>query len=42
MIYDIFYVSKKEIANDDWKSFRQRFPSSQKIENIAIIRRPKK
>ena len=37
MIYDIFYVSKKEIVASEWKSFRQRFPSAQKIENVKTI-----
>ena len=34
MIYDIFYVSKDNIDEQDWKQFRSRFPSSQKIENV--------
>ena len=34
MIYDIFYVSKNNINEQDWKQFRSRFPSSQKIENV--------
>jgi hypothetical protein len=34
MIYDIFYVSKNNIDEQDWKQFRSRFPSSQKIENV--------
>jgi hypothetical protein len=34
MIYDIFYVSKNSIDDDDWLSFNKRFPLSQKIENI--------
>lgn len=34
MIYDIFYVSKSKINDLDWNQFRQRFPISQKIENI--------
>ena len=37
MIYDIFYVSKKEIVDNEWKAFRQRFPSAQKIENVKTI-----
>jgi hypothetical protein len=34
MIYDIFYVSKNSIDEQDWKQFRSRFPSSQKIEKF--------
>jgi hypothetical protein len=34
MIYDIFYVSKNKINETDWLSFNNRFPSSQKIENV--------
>jgi len=34
MIYDIFYVSKNKINEADWLSFNNRFPSSQKIENV--------
>lgn len=34
MIYDIFYISKKRINEDDWLSFKKRFPLSQKIENV--------
>lgn len=34
MIYDIFYVSKSKINDSDWSKFRQRFPISQKIENV--------
>ena len=34
MIYDIFYVSKNNVDEQDWKQFRSRFPSSQKIENV--------
>jgi len=34
MVYDIFYVSKNIINEQDWKQFRSRFPSSQKIENV--------
>ena len=33
-MYDIFYVSKGVIDSGDWKQFRERFPSSQKIENV--------
>jgi hypothetical protein len=35
MVYDIFYVSKNNIDEQDWKQFRLRFPSAQKIENVA-------
>jgi hypothetical protein len=42
MIYDIFYVSKKEIVDNEWKAFRQRFPSAQKIENVKTINDIKK
>ena len=34
MVYDIFYVSKNNIDEQDWKQFRLRFPSAQKIENV--------
>ena len=34
MIYDIFYISKKTINDLDWKKFKNRFPFSQKIENV--------
>lgn len=34
MIYDIFYISKSRIHDSDWSKFRQRFPISQKIENV--------
>lgn len=34
MIYDIFYVSKSKINNNDWLQFRSRFPSAQKIEEV--------
>lgn len=34
MIYDIFYISKSKIHDSDWTKFRQRFPLSQKIENV--------
>jgi hypothetical protein len=33
-MYDIFYVSAGIIDLDDWKVFRGRFPSAQKIENV--------
>ena len=34
MVYDIFYVSKNIISEHDWKQFRLRFPSAQKINNV--------
>lgn len=34
MVYDVFYVSKNIIDEQDWKQFRSRFPSAQKIENV--------
>jgi hypothetical protein len=34
MVYDIFYVSKNIISEYDWKQFRLRFPSAQKIDNV--------
>lgn len=34
MVYDIFYVSKNIINEQDWKQFRLRFPSAQKINNV--------
>lgn len=37
MIYDIFYVSKKIIDESDWLHFRQRFPTSQKIDNVKTL-----
>jgi hypothetical protein len=37
MIYDIFYVSKKQIDANNWQQFRRRFPSAQKIENVNSI-----
>lgn len=37
MIYDIFYVSRNKIDEDDWLSFNNRFPSSQKIENVKTF-----
>ena len=35
MVYDIFYVSKNNIGEQDWKQFRSRFPSAQKIDNVT-------
>ena len=37
MIYDIFYVSRNTIDESDWLSFNNRFPSSQKIENVKTF-----
>ena len=37
MIYDIFYVSRNAINEADWLSFNNRFPSSQKIENVKTF-----
>ncbi len=37
MIYDIFYVSRTEVNEDSWNTFRQRFPSAQKIDNIKTL-----
>lgn len=34
MVYDIFYVSKNIINEHDWKQFRSRFPSAQKINSV--------
>lgn len=36
-MYDIFFVSKKTISDDDWLRFSQRFPRSQKIENVKTF-----
>lgn len=33
-MYDIFYVSRTNINNDDWEDFKKRFPSAQKLENV--------
>lgn len=37
MIYDIFYVSNTSVNENDWHKFKNRFPSSQKIENVKTI-----
>jgi hypothetical protein len=37
MIYDIFYVSKSVINDTEWKQFRNRFPSAQKVENVKTL-----
>jgi len=34
-MYDIFYVSKRTIPENAWQAFRNRFPTSQKIENVS-------
>jgi len=34
-MYDIFFVSKKNVNRDSWEKFRTRFPNSQKIENVT-------
>jgi hypothetical protein len=36
-MYDIFYISSGSIDADDWKQFRGRFPSAQKIENVKTF-----
>jgi hypothetical protein len=42
MVYDIFYVSKNIISDKDWKKFRLRFPSAQKINNVKSFSDVKK
>lgn len=42
MIYDLFYVSKDSIADEDWNIFKQRFPAAQKIENAVSFEDIKK
>lgn len=42
MIYDLFYVSKDSIADEDWNIFKQRFPTAQKIENAVSFEDIKK
>jgi hypothetical protein len=37
MIYDIFYVSKDTISEEDWQQFSKRFPLAQKIENVKTF-----
>jgi hypothetical protein len=37
MVYDIFYVSANLVNPNDWKQFRERFPTAQKIENVRSI-----
>jgi hypothetical protein len=34
MMYDLFYVSRTNISDDDWNFFRERFSLAQKLENI--------
>jgi hypothetical protein len=34
MVYDIFYVGKNIVNEQDWKQFRSKFPSAQKIDNV--------
>lgn len=34
-MYDIFYVSKRIISEDNWSVFKNRFPTSQKVENVS-------
>jgi hypothetical protein len=41
-MYDIFFVSKKEINNDEWEKFHERYPLSIKIENLNSIDEIKK
>jgi len=37
MIYDIFYVSTRDIDDADWMQFHTRFPSAQKVENARTF-----
>ena len=37
MKYDLFYVSNTDINLEDWKNFKSRFPTAQKIENLQSI-----
>lgn len=37
-MYDIFYVSRQNIDEDDWNSFSARFPTSKKIENVKTFK----
>jgi hypothetical protein len=34
-MYDIFYISKRNITTLDWETFQQRFPTAQKVENVV-------
>lgn len=42
MKYDLFYVSKNNINETDWKIFKNRFPLAQKLENITSLDQIKK
>ena len=33
-MYDIFYISRTDINDEDFENFKIRFPSAQKLENI--------
>jgi len=35
MIYDLFYASFGNIDNDRWLSFKAKFPTAQKFENLS-------
>jgi hypothetical protein len=37
MKYDLFYVSTGSVDQDDWLTFKSRFPNAQKIENALSI-----
>jgi hypothetical protein len=37
MKYDLFYVSKNQINENDWKLFKSRFPLAQKLENVDSL-----
>jgi hypothetical protein len=37
-MYDIFYVSRQHIDEDDWLKFFERFPTARKIENVRTFR----
>jgi len=41
-MYDLFYVSKGLIDENDWQQFSQRFPRAQKIENVTTFEDIKK
>lgn len=36
-MYDIFYVSKGPVTDDNWKQFKHQFPIAQKIENVKTF-----
>ena len=42
MLYDIFYVSTGSILDHEWKKFREKFSSAQKIENVKTFNDIKK